>query len=122
MKLLELNKNIKLFIKTHPKVSMIYYRKFFTKNNNSNNVKFLPSSDDTSLFLQRSDIIITPGTSFIPHCLWAGKPVILLDEWYIKQGYSFTYENLCNGINEFDYLVDKLIKREFYLIKKYLEN
>ena len=113
MKLLELNKNIKLFIKTHPKVSMIYYRKFFTKNNNSNNVKFLPSSDDTSLFLQRSDIIITPGTSFIPHCLWAGKPVILLDEWYIKQGYSFTYENLCNGINEFDYLVDKLIKREF---------
>jgi len=113
MKLLESNKNIKVYVKTHPKVSMNFYKKLFLKKHNNNNVEFLPSVEDTSLYLQNSDIIIAPGTSYIPHCLWAGKPVILLDEWCTKQGYTFIYENLCHGINQFNNLIGQLMKKEF---------
>jgi|SaaInlStandDraft_4_1057021.scaffolds.fasta_scaffold02821_2 hypothetical protein len=111
LKLLELKKNIRVYVKTHPKVSILYYQKLFKKQNN-NNVVFLPGGEDTSFYLQKSDIVITPGTSYIPHCLWAEKPVVLLDEWCTKQGYTFIYENLCYDIHEVDNLIDKFMNKE----------
>ena len=114
LKILELNKKIKIQIKTHPKSSLTFYKKLFKKQNNYkfNNVVFLPSNEDTSLYLQNADIVIAPGTSYIPHCLWAEKLVILLDEWCTQQGYTFIYEDLCYGIDDLNNLIEKLIKKE----------
>ena len=36
---------------------------------------------DTSSLTTVIDVVITPGTSVIPHFLWQEKPVILLDDW-----------------------------------------
>jgi hypothetical protein len=50
---------------------------------------------DTCELAMRADICMTAGTSFIPHLLWAGKPVVLNSEWTIPLKQSFEYEKLC---------------------------
>jgi hypothetical protein len=61
---------------------------------------------DTCQLAMRADICMTGGTSFIPHLLWAGKPVVLNSEWTIPLKQSFEYEKLCFDWSEMTRVID----------------
>ena len=61
---------------------------------------------DTSELVARSDICITGGTSFVPHLLWLGKPVVLFTDWTKNLHQTFEYDHLCARWGDVGELID----------------
>lgn len=115
--LLDKHQNIQIWVKPHPKTYGIGYEKnkLFDYTKYAERISVFDNSIDTSELAYHSDIIISPGSSFIPHCIWLGKPVILLDEWAKRSGYSFTFENLCFSIKDIDRILEDVILKKSFL-------
>ena len=108
--LLDRHERLQVWIKPHPRLRGAGYEKEKISRFTSSleRVQVIDHLTDTSELASHADIIVSPGSSFIPHCLWLGKPVILLDEWAKRGGYSFTFQNLCFPIEDIDAVVEEV--------------
>lgn len=115
--LLDRHEGLQIWVKPHPRLRGAGYEKEKISRFTSSleRVQVIDHLTDTSELASHADIIISPGSSFIPHCLWLGKPVILLDEWAKRGGYSFTFDKFCHSINDFDEIIDGVISRVTFL-------
>lgn len=109
--LLDRHEGLQVWVKPHPRLRGAGYEKEKISKFTSSleRVQVIDHLTDTSELASHADIIISPGSSFIPHCLWLGKPVILLDEWAKRAGYSFTFQNLCFPIEAVDDVVEEVL-------------
>jgi hypothetical protein len=109
--LLDRYEGLQVWVKPHPRLRGAGYEKekISKLTSSSDRIKVIDHLTDTSELASHADIIISPGSSFIPHCLWLGKPVILLDEWAKRGGYSFTFQSLCFPIEEVDGLLEQVL-------------
>ena len=117
--LLEKNQNMQIWVKPHPKTHGAGYEetKLLKYTKYVDRVKVIDNLTDTSELASHADIIISPGSSFIPHCLWLGKPVILLDEWAKRVGYSFTFQSLCFPVDAVEDVLKDISSGMFSLTK-----
>lgn len=115
--LLDRHEGLQVWVKPHPKTYGIGYEKnkLFDYTKHVERISVFDNSTDTSELAYHSDIIISPGSSFIPHCIWLDKPVILLDEWAKRSGYSFTFENLCFSIKDIDHILGEVALNKSFL-------
>ena len=116
--------NVRILVKPHPR----------TKNNYADVSKYTAHSDrvevyegqfDTAELARRSDICVTGGTSFIPHLLWLGIPVILTDDWAKRLGHTFLLEKHCYKWDDISILLNSVVndvKIENRVTKKQLNN
>jgi hypothetical protein len=109
--LLDRHEGLQVWVKPHPRLRGAGYekKKISRFTSSLERVQVIDHLTDTSELASHADIIISPGSSFIPHCLWLGKPVILLDEWAKCGGYSFTFQNLCFPIEAVDDVVEEVL-------------
>ena len=115
--LLDRHEGLQVWVKPHPRLRGAGYEKEKISRFTSylERVEVIDHLTDTSELASQADIIISPGSSFIPHCLWLGKPVILLDEWAKRGGYSFTFSKFCYSINDIDEIIDGVISKVNFL-------
>ena len=98
----------RLIIKPHPK-TLGTYRKIRQETEHGDRITVFERDIDTALLVAATQAVITPGTSFVPHALWAGRPVVLLDGWAGPYGLSYIFSGLCHGPGEVHTLLDAIL-------------
>ena len=79
------------FLKRHPKcnVNAAVWARLLSLDKN---IVPVPAGRPTFEVLNDAKVIVTAGSSFIPHALWLDKAVLLLPNWARKMNRRFVYE------------------------------
>ena len=89
------------FLKRHPKcnVNAAVWARLLSLDKN---IVPVPAGRPTFEVLNDAKVIVTAGSSFIPHALWLDKAVLLLPNWARKMNRRFVYEKYCSSFDEDD--------------------
>jgi hypothetical protein len=99
--------DVRVIVKPHPR-TVGYYDDLTRFTIHRDRVEVFETMVDTAELAERSQICITPGTSFIPHLFWRNIPVVLLDGWAKRLGKEFLLDSFCFCWVDLDGLLDKL--------------
>lgn len=105
--LLERYDDLRILLKPHPRGWRLY-ADVSRLTPRPERVTLLPRTTDTCSAARAADLMVTGGTSFVPHMLWTGRPVVLLDDWAVREGWSFVYAPFCSGPDDIDGILDGL--------------
>ena len=108
---------MEIIIKPHPR-TFGYYSNINNFTTHKNRIKIFERNIDTSSLTTVIDVVITPGSSVVPHFLWQEKPVILMDDWAKKNDYSFTYDKFCYHWKDISKVIENVRIRKMNIINK----
>ncbi len=92
--LLDQFKDLRVIIKPHPKTKG-RYQDFNRMTPHGDRVTLFQNDVDSATLAAHADLMVTSGTSFVPHFLWLGKPVVLLGEWSKQYAHTMMYADFC---------------------------
>lgn len=103
--LLDRFQNLRIIVKPHPR-TIGAYDDLPKRLHHYGRVEIFNNMVDTAELVERSDLCITGGTSFIPHLLWRNIPVVLIDDWASKLGHEFLLKSYCHSLSSIDELIN----------------
>lgn len=86
--------DVRVTVSPHPRTFNVY-ADAGTRVRDTTRLIVREINKDTAEMASKADICVTGGTSFIPHLLWLGVPVVLRDEWAEKLGQTFVLADAC---------------------------